>query len=164
MKKERLEFWRKVVLTTAVTFTLLAFGYLALYTWASDGGGASFPFGAFAGYTLIKFAFLFAFALSVGFLNRIFDWNKPRPIKRLIHFFGTLFSFMLFVVILMSIVNGTSVDYTGTLFSGATVTPKKILGGMAGFFVIYLMCAGLSALGRKIFLPKEEKEKYKDQF
>ena len=163
MKKERLEFWRKVVLTTAVTFTLLAFGYLTLFTWASEGGGATFPFGTFAGYTLIKFLFLFVFALSVGFMNRVFGWKKPRPILRLIHFFGTFLSFMLFVVILMSVVNTTSVDYTESVFSGSTITPRKILGGMVGFMVVYFICVGVSALARKILTPKD-KDKYKEQF
>ena len=156
MKQEKREFCRRVITTTAVSFVLITFGFFGLF-WLLKEELVREPFYVFCGYVLGKLACVLLFSLSLGFLNRLTETKKlPAPLLRLAHFGGSAVSFSVFMILLFNIVHlGEN--------SSAALTPRNVLMNYMTFIVLYFVCVGVAALGRKILLPKEEKE-YKDLF
>ena len=149
MKQETREFVRKVVFTTCLSFTLLTIFFLALQALGDEG--SKFEYFVFARYTLGKFFCIFLFSLSLGFINRIPEMKKPvRVVRRLIHFFTSLLSFGLTMILLFY-----------TLFEGVdNLTVPGAMLNLVLFMLFYFIVLGVTALGRRIFL-KEKPEPYK---
>lgn len=157
MKKEKLEFCRRVVTGTAVCFSLMVLGYLAVFSWVLEGGGA-FPLSVFTRYTLLKFVFLFLFSLSVGLLNRVFEMKKPRPILRLIHFFGVLAAFLVFILLLMNQMNPVDSDTVAAGLQSTPLSPRYMVISVVIFVALYFVSVGLCALGRRMLTGKKDGE------
>lgn len=156
MKKEKREFCRRVITTTAVSFLLITFGFFGLFTLMKEELIRE-PFYVFCGYMLGKLFCVLLFSLSLGFLNRLMEVKKvPAPLLRLAHFAGAAVSFSVFMILLFNIIHLGEND-------ASSLNVRNVLMNYVLFVALYFISVGVAALGRKIFLPKEEKE-YKDLF
>lgn len=146
MKRDWREFTRKVALTTGLAFTLITFFYLGMIAFLDDGA-AKFERFVFFRYILGKLICIFLFSLSLGFLNRIPERAKlPHAVGRLVHFFATLFSFVLTMVLLFYTIH-EGVD---------SLTVPGALLNLVLFVVFYFLALGVTALGRRIFCPEKK--------
>ena len=157
-RRDRALFSRKVLFTASLTFSLLVLGYLILYSVIADEGGKAFDFATFTRYTLFKFLFLAAFSVSLGFLNRLFDWNKPRPVVRLIHFGGAFASFLFFILFLMNQMEPVDSETVTEAARTTPLTPRYIVFSVVMFLVVYFVSVGVHALAHRILHGKDEKE------
>ena len=158
-QKDLRGFFSRVIFSTCVTFTLLVLGFLILFSLITEEGGAKFEYAVFTRYTLLKFVFLLLFSVSVGFLNRLFEWNKPRPIVRLIHFGGTLLSFLFFILFLMNQMNPVDSDTVSDAVRKTPLTPRYVVFSLVLFIVLYFVSVGTRALLRRLFGGKEKEYK-----
>lgn len=146
MKQEKRDFVRKVALTTGLAFTFITFFYLGTIALLDDGA-AKFERFVFFRYILGKLFCIFLFSLSLGFLNRIPEGTKmPRAVRRLVHFFATLASFVLTMILLFYSIYGGMDSLT---------VPGALLNVVL-FLVFYFLTLGVSALGRRIFCPEKK--------
>jgi hypothetical protein len=89
---------------------------------------------------------IFLFSLSLGFLNRLFDTKMARSLARVTHFFLSLLSYSLTLILMFY-----------TMFDAKSLTTQGALLNLILFLVGYPLVLGLTALGRAIFLPKEQR-------
>ena len=154
MKQETREFIRKVVFTTALSFTLISFFFIGITAWF-DTNETMFERFVFFRFIFGKELCIFLFALCLGFVNRIPEIRKGRrAILRLAHFAAALASYALAIIFLFNIV---------LLEPGETakaLNPKNIIWHIAMFLLFYFVTLGVTALGRRVFL-KEKPAPYK---
>ena len=131
--------------TTCLAFTLITLFYFLIA--ATNSGAAKFEMFVFARYTLGKIGCIFLFSLCLGFFNRIPEGKLPRAVARLIHFFASLISFSLFLIVLFY-----------SLFEGfAALTVPKALLNLVLFLLGYFLVLGVTALSRRLFCRDEKK-------
>lgn len=146
MKESTRAFIRSVALTTGLAFTLITFFYMGLMAFAGDRSGGNTTVFTFFSYTLGKLFCIFLFSLSLGFLNRLFSLKKPRAFLRLVHLLGTALAYGVFLILMFY-----------TMFDAASLNSRGILLNVVLFAVGYPLVLGIHALGKALFLPKEEK-------
>jgi hypothetical protein len=149
MKVKTAEFLKKVFLTTFTAFfliTLLYVGVFALFGNNMDGGKQTFF--QFFSYLFGKlFACIFPFSLCLGLSARLFEIKKPRALMRLVHFLICFAGYFIFMDLVWNF-----------LFEAGDVPTGQIIRHTLPFFIFYPITAGITALGRALFSPKEEKE------
>ena len=146
MNEKTIQWIKSVAFTTTLTFTLITFFYFLMLTLTGDRAGGTTSIFTFFSYTLGKLFCIFLFSLILGFANRLFQWNKPHALLRLIHFIVTLLGYVLTLILLFY-----------TMFDVSGLTTQGVLLNLILFFVFYPLVLGVSALGRALFLPKEKK-------
>jgi len=146
MNDKTKNFIQAVAFTTTLAFTLITFFYFIMLTLTGDRAGGTTSVFTFFSYTLGKLFCIFLFSLILGFANRLFLWNKPRALLRLIHFILTLIGYALTLILLFY-----------TMFDASGITTQGVLLNLILFFVFYPLVLGVTSLGRALFLPKEKK-------
>ncbi len=151
MKEKTVGFMKNVFLTTFTAFFLITFLYVGIFALlGNDLDGGKQTFFQFFSYLFGKlFACIFPFSLCLGFGARLFDLNKPAALMRLVHFIACFAAYFIFMDLVWNF-----------LFEAGDVPTGQIIRHTIPFFVLYPITAGITALGKAIFTPKEKK-KYK---
>ncbi len=156
MKQSAIEFMKKVFATAFCAFFFITMLYLGFTALTSGGvGGAPTTLFQVVGYIAIKlYMCILPFSLCLGFAARVFDTKKPRALQRLIHF---CLCFAAYLVFMDLIYHNTNSFFFSDIDPRDTPVSDYIKFTLP-FFIGYPVTAGITALGRAILTPKEEKE------
>ena len=156
MKKSAVEYLKKVFNLTFCAFFFVSLVYLGSQTlmWAFGEKGAPSTQYQMVGYIAAKlFLCVFPFSLCLGFAARIFENGQARALQRLIHFFLCFAAYFVFMDWLF--LNTNLFFFSDVAVSATVATYVK---NTIPFFIGYPVTAGITALGRALLGPKEEKE------
>lgn len=155
MKETGRIFWKKVFFTTFAAFFFVTMAFLGLTALTSGGtGGAPTTLFQVIGYLALKlYLCILPFSFCLGLSARIFDGNKPRALKRLLHFLACFVAYVIFMDLIFTNTNAF-------LFSDATSNANlaDYIMKTIPFFLGYPVTAAVTALGRAVLTPKVEKE------
>ena len=153
MKQSMLEFWKKVCNTTFCAFFFVTMTYIGLQSMMlllDEQGTPTTDLQAF-GYLFIKMALcIVPFSFCLGLAARIFDTKKPRAYQRMLHFFACFAAYLIFMDLIF---NNTNSVVFGDIEDKVLVS--KYIKDTIPFFVLYPITAGITAMGRAIFVSKE---------
>ncbi len=151
MKESTRAFIGRVVRTTGVTFFLVSFLFIGIYA-LTGRGGPKWDFFQFFTYLFIKlYACVFPFSLSLGFINRIFEWKgKSRAFLRLAHFLLAFVAYFVFMDLAFNVFNFSFGFYEGQTEVGTLIRMTL------PFFVLYPIVVWVNKLGKAIFFPKDQ--------
>ncbi len=148
MKDSVRKFIGEVAFTTFLSFTLISlFMFFTYWLILDPQDGAKMASNYFYGYILGKLFAVLLFSIALGFINRIFRWKKSAALLRLLHFALSFLAFGLFMVGMFS-----------NFFGADKVNTATVIKQLSLYLVAYPVVVGVTALGRRIFLPREEKK------
>ena len=155
MTQSAVQFLKKVFSLTFCAFFFVSLVYLGSQTlmWAFGEKGAPSTQYQMVGYIAAKlYMCVFPFSLCLGLAARIFDTKQARALQRLIHFFLCFAAYLVFMDLIF--VNTNSFFFSDVTASATVATYVK---NTIPFFIGYPVTAGITALGRALTTPKEEK-------
>ncbi len=148
MKKNTIDWIRDVAFTTLLSFFLISFLYLGVFSLFTEGEANWHLFQSFR-YIFGKLFFcVFPFSLCLGFANRMFAWKKNRAVLRMIHFFVTFLAYFIFMDLLFNVIHEPDAD----------PAIGEVIKETLPFFLFYPVTLWVTRLGRLLFVGKKSED------